>query len=73
MQELGKFLILTGVFLVIFGLVFTFWHQIPLLGKLPGDISINKGGFHFYFPLVSCLIISVVLSLITNVIIRLLK
>jgi hypothetical protein len=73
MENMGKLLILAGVFLVIFGLIFTFWHRIPLLGRLPGDIFVGKGSFQFYFPLVTCLIISAVLTIIVNVIFSLFK
>ncbi|MCD6230831.1 MAG: DUF2905 domain-containing protein [Dehalococcoidia bacterium] len=73
MQSPGKLLILTGVFLIMFGLLFTFWHQLPLLGRLPGDIFVNRGRLQFYFPLVTCLILSGVLTFIANIIIRLLR
>jgi hypothetical protein len=70
---LGKVLILVGVFLVVFGLIVTFWNQIPLLGKLPGDISFSKGGFRFLFPLATSIIVSIVLTIVVNVIIRLFR
>jgi len=60
----GKSLILLGVILIIAGLFFTYGGRIPLLGKLPGDFRIQRENFSFYFPLASCLLVSVLLSLI---------
>lgn len=60
----GKFLIITGIVLVIAGLIVTFWDRIPVLGKLPGDIKIEGRNFVFYFPLASSIIISIIISLI---------
>jgi hypothetical protein len=73
MENIGRFLILSGVFLVIFGLILTFWHRIPLLGRLPGDILISKGNFQLYFPLVTCFTISAVLTIIFNIILSLFR
>jgi len=66
--SLGKVLILLGVLLVFFGVVFTFVGKIPYLGKLPGDIYVKKENFTFYFPLATCILISVILSLIFHLI-----
>jgi hypothetical protein len=66
MNNLGKFLIITGSVLVILGaglMVFSRF-KIPFLGKLPGDIFVQKKNFTFYFPLATSLIVSVILSLI---------
>ncbi len=70
--SLGKFLILTGAFIIIVGLVVTLWGKIPFLGKLPGDIFFKKGDFQFFFPIVTCLVISIVLTIVINLVIRLL-
>jgi hypothetical protein len=64
MDEFGKSLIFLGVVLVFVGLVFAFGGKMPWLGHLPGDIYIQKERFTFYFPLVTCLIISVIISLV---------
>lgn len=69
-ENLGKLLILIGVFIVILGVFLAFWSRIPFLGKLPGDIFFQKGNFRFFFPIVTCLIISAVLTIIINLIIR---
>lgn len=60
----GKILILLGVVLILAGLFLTYAGRIPLLGKLPGDIRIQRENFSFYFPLASCLLISALVSLI---------
>jgi hypothetical protein len=63
MQELGKALVLFGVILVGVGLCVTFFNRIPFLGKLPGDILIQKKHFTFYFPLATSVLLSIILSL----------
>ncbi len=69
-QTMGKFLIFTGLIIVIFGVILMFAHKIPYLGKLPGDIIIRRKTFTFYFPLVTCLLISIVLTILLNLIFR---
>jgi len=64
MTELGKTLILLGVVLVVVGVVLSLAGRIPWLGHLPGDITIERGRFSFYFPLTTCILISVVISLV---------
>lgn len=60
----GKFLIIIGFFLVIVGVILSSNIQIPWFGKLPGDIYIKKDNFSFYFPVTTCILVSVVLTLI---------
>ena len=64
MPALGKMLIVVGIVFIIMGLAFLFGDKIPFLGKLPGDISIQKERFSFYFPITTCIIISIVLSIL---------
>ena len=64
LQEIGKGLIILGIMLVGLGLLFTMANKIPFLGRLPGDIYIQKKNFNFYFPLSTSLLLSAVLSLI---------
>ena len=61
---MGKLLILAGVILVLVGMAFLWGNKIPFLGKLPGDIYIHRGNFTFYFPLSTCIVISLILTLI---------
>ena len=72
MQELGKLLIFMGVFLIILGVVFLFSGKLSFLGKLPGDIHISKGNFHFYFPLATSILLSILLSIVLTIIAKLL-
>jgi hypothetical protein len=64
MSGLGKTLILIGVVLVVVGAVFSLAGTLPWLGHLPGDITIQRERFSFYFPLTTCILISVVISLV---------
>jgi hypothetical protein len=64
MSDLVRFLIIIGVILVIVGAAFLLAPKIPWLGKLPGDISFKRGNVSFYFPLGTCILISIILTLI---------
>ena len=64
LQPLGRALIFFGVILAAFGLILLLAPKIPWVGRLPGDILIQRERFTFYFPLVSCLLASLVLSLL---------
>ena len=64
MSEIARTLIVAGVVLIIVGLTVSVFGKIPWLGKLPGDIYIKKENMSFYFPLSTCILISIVLSLI---------
>jgi len=71
MAYLGKVLIIFGVVLVVSGAILLLaGKQFSFLGRLPGDIHIKGERFEFYFPLATCLIISLVLSLILFLIMR---
>jgi len=60
----GRALIYLGLVLVALGLIFSFGGKIPWLGHLPGDIYIQRERFTFYFPLTTCILISVIISLV---------
>jgi len=64
MGGIGRILIYLGLLLVVLGVIFSLVGKIPWLGHLPGDITIERERFTFYFPLATCLIISVILSLV---------
>lgn len=65
MESLGKMLIFIGIVFVLTGVAFILIKKIPFLpGKLPGDIIIKKERFTFYFPITTCIILSIVLSLL---------
>ena len=64
MDEFGKTLIYIGIVLVVLGLIVSAVGKIPWLGHLPGDIIIQRGRFTFYFPLATCILISVIITLV---------
>ncbi|MGK7394786.1 MAG: DUF2905 domain-containing protein [Candidatus Cyclobacteriaceae bacterium M3_2C_046] len=64
MNQTGKFLIIIGAIIIIIGLLLYFFDKIPFLGKLPGDILVKRKNFTFYFPLMTSIILSIILSLI---------
>jgi Protein of unknown function (DUF2905) len=66
MQEIGKLVMIVGIVLAVVGaLLWRFPGWFGWLGRLPGDISVQKGGFSFYFPIVTCIVISIILSLLS--------
>jgi len=60
----GRTLLILGLVMVGLGLVWILMPLIPWLGRLPGDIRIERENFRFYFPLGTCLLLSLVLSLV---------
>jgi hypothetical protein len=58
-----RFLITVGVFLVLLGLLWPWIGKLGL-GRLPGDIVIERENFRFYFPLTTCIIISVIITVL---------
>jgi hypothetical protein len=63
--ELGKFLVITGIVIAGIGTVLLLFKDgVPFLGKLPGDIVIEKKNFTFYFPLATSILLSIILSII---------
>lgn len=63
-QSLGKFLLLVGVILAMVGIALLIADKIPFLGRLPGDIRIERENFRFYFPLTTSILLSVLISVI---------
>ena len=63
---MGKMLIVWGVLLIVVGFLLNVLPNVPWIGKLPGDIFIKKNGFRFYFPLTTCIVISLILTLLFN-------
>lgn len=64
MPGVGRILILSGLVIIIIGLIVYHQDKIPFIGKLPGDILIKKKNFTFYFPLATSIILSILISLI---------
>ncbi len=66
MSSLGKWLIIAGIGFIAAGIVVCILSRWTAIGRLPGDIFIKSEHGAFYFPIVSCLIISIVLSILLN-------
>jgi thiosulfate reductase cytochrome b subunit len=64
MNDFGKILVFLGLVLAGLGLILLYGPQIPWLGKLPGDITIKREHFTFYFPLASSIVISILLTIL---------
>lgn len=69
-NSLGKMVLLGGLFLAALGLIMMAAGKLFSLGRLPGDIFIQKGNFSFYFPLATSIILSIVLTVALNIIFR---
>ena len=68
-QAIGKVLLLFGVILIVLGGVCLLLAKLNFSG-LPGDISFKKGNVTVFFPIVSCIVISIVLTVILNLLFR---
>lgn len=64
MGDLGRVLVMVGAVLLVVGLVLTLGGRVPFLGRLPGDIVYRKGNATFYFPIVTSILLSLVLTAI---------
>jgi hypothetical protein len=64
MHDLGRFLVIIGMVIAVIGLLFWTGLTPRWLGHLPGDIRIERGNFAFYFPIGTCIVISLLLTLI---------
>ncbi len=62
---IGKTLILIGILFIICGGIFLLAQKIPWIGRLPGDIYIKRENSSLYFPITTCIIISIIVSLVT--------
>jgi hypothetical protein len=68
--ELGKLLLFAGVALALLGALLWLAPQLPWLGKLPGDLRIERPGLRIHLPIASSILISVILTLVLNLIAR---
>jgi hypothetical protein len=64
MDVIGKSLIAFGILLTVVGAIMLFAGKVPWLGRLPGDIQVEGKHYTIYFPIVTCLLLSVLLSLV---------
>jgi hypothetical protein len=69
-QGLGRALVVVGLVTVAVGLVLLLAPRVPWFGRLPGDILVERGRFTFYFPVVTSIVVSVVLTLLLNLFFR---
>ena len=67
MRELGKFLVMLGAIVLLLGVILWSGFAPKWLGRLPGDIRIEREHSAFYFPIVTCIILSIVLSLLLSI------
>ena len=67
MGDVGRFLVIIGIVIVLLGLILWSGFAPKWLGYLPGDIRIERGNSVFYFPIVTCVVISILLSLIMSI------
>ena len=64
MSDIGKTLIALGLLIALAGVVLTLAGRVPWLGRLPGDIHVQRGNWSFYFPLATSLVVSIAVSLV---------
>ena len=70
-QSTGKYIIIFGITVVVVGLLVYFLHdKLHWIGRLPGDIRVEKENFRLYFPFATMILISIILTLIVNLIRR---
>ncbi|NMA51457.1 MAG: DUF2905 domain-containing protein [Peptococcaceae bacterium] len=64
MENIGRLMVLAGIIIVICGVLLLLGGKFFGLGKLPGDLFIQKGNFTFYFPIATCILLSILLTII---------
>ncbi len=68
--EAGRIIIILGVILIALGVLLPYVAKFDFFGKLPGDIKIEKENFSFYFPIATCIVLSILLTLLGNLFFR---
>ena len=66
----AKLLIVTGIVITVLGCALLVAPKIPWLGRLPGDIHVERRNFSFHFPIVTCIVLSILLTIIMNLFMR---
>ena len=67
-QTIGKYILFAALFLAIIGIVYYFFgDKLGWIGNLPGDISIKKENFSFYFPLTTMILLSIIVSVLLRI------
>ena len=68
-QSTGKYIIFIGIAVIVIGVLIYFLHdKLHWIGRLPGDIRIQRDNFRFYFPIVTMIVISLILTTVINLI-----
>lgn len=67
-ETMGRMLLIFGAMILFMGLLMIFAGRIPFVGRLPGDIHIQRKNFAFYFPIVTCIVFSILLTILLNLI-----
>ncbi len=68
--EAARILIILGAALIVLGVLLSYAAKLGFLGKLPGDIKIEKENFSFYFPIATCIVLSILLTILGNIFLR---
>ncbi len=70
MEDIGKMLVLFGVLLAITGGALVLFGKVPWLGRLPGDIVLQRDNFSCFFPLATSILLSIILTILLNLVAR---
>jgi ABC-type tungstate transport system substrate-binding protein len=71
MEHLGRVVLIAGLLIAAVGLTLMLGGRVPYLGRLPGDISFRWGGGSFYFPLMTSIVVSILVTIALNLLLRL--
>lgn len=69
-SQVGKLILIAGIALVVLGGVIMLAGRLPWVGQLPGDIHVRRGNTTIYFPLMTMIVISIILTIILNLLLR---
>jgi hypothetical protein len=70
-NETGKWIMIVGAFILLAGIIIYFFHdKLHWIGRLPGDVRVERENFRFYFPITTMILLSLLLSLIMQIIKR---
>jgi hypothetical protein len=69
-SSLGRTVLLVGLCIAVLGVLLLVFGRIPFLGRLPGDIAVQRGSWSFYFPLATSIVLSLLLTVAVNLFMR---
>jgi len=69
-SEVARIIIILGAALIALGVILPYVAKLDFFGKLPGDIKIERGDFNLYFPIATCIVLSILLTLLGNLFFR---